>query len=294
MKVNKFIEAEKQEQGNVSKACRLLKVSRSAYYEWSKQKVSSREGENLKLTAQVKELFEGSRRTYGAPRIVQILRRRGYRCGRKRIARLMAQNGWVARCPKRFKKTTEADPLAQITAVDLLRRNFKVKKPNRIWVGDITYIRTWQGWMYLATVIDLYSRRVVGWAMAQHMRAELVVDALKMAIRNRCPNAGLIFHSDRGSQYTSKDYCQLLCKHKIRQSLSRPGQCWDNAVAESFFSTLKAELISCQSWPNLQRAFKAISEFIEIFYNRQRIHSTLGYLSPAEFEEGRLILSHAA
>lgn len=280
-----FIEAEKAGQGNVMVTCELFCVSRSAYYEWEKKDASRRELGDADLGEQIRRIHKKSRQTYGAPRVHWALRQQGERCSRKRVARLMRQLGLVGRYPKRWKKTTIADPGARATALDLIGRNFKPGTHlDHTWAGDITYVRTWEGWMYLASVIDLASRRVVGWAMADHMRAELVGDALEMAIGARHPKPGLIFHSDRGSQYTSGTFTRLLTAHGIQQSLSRPRQCWDNAVSEAFFSTLKAELLHRQSWPTRSLARRAIFEFIEVFYNRQRLHSTLGYLSPAAYE----------
>jgi transposase InsO family protein len=284
-----FIEAEKAGQGNVVLTCELFEVSRSAYYDWEKREPSQRELEDAELEKQIERVHRKSRRTYGAPRVHQDLRQQGKRHARKRVARLMRKLGLVGRCPKRWKKTTIADPGAKPTAVDLIGRRFQPGMVlDRYWAGDITYIRTWEGWMYLATVIDLASRRVVGWAMADHMRAELVCDALKMALRARAPGPGLVFHSDRGSQYTSGDFTRLLAAHGIQQSLSRPRQCWDNAVAESFFATLKAELVNQHPWPTRDKARQAIFEFIEVFYNRQRLHSALGFRSPAAYEAGQL------
>ncbi len=198
----------------------------------------------------------------------------------------MRRRGLVGRCQRRFKRTTIPDPAAETVAVDLLQRNFDAAalELNQAWCGDISYVWTWEGWLYLATVIDLASRRVVGWAMAEHMRTTPVSDALRMAVESRRPPPGLMFHSDRGSQYTAKDFTALLAGHEIRQSLSRPRQCWDNAVAESWFATLKSELIHRRSWPTRAEARQAIFEVIEVFYNRRRLHSSLGYLSPAEYE----------
>jgi len=196
----------------------------------------------------------------------------------------MRQQGLIGRCKRRWTKTTFSDPEA--AAVDLLKRVFGpgTVEVDRVYVGDITYVRTWEGWLYLATVIDLASRRVVGWAMADHMRASLVCDALSMAIDARRPAPGLIFHSDRGTQYTSSDFAQLLEAHQVTQSFSRPRQCWDNAVAESWFASLKEECIHRQSWPTRTHARRAIFDYIEVFYNRQRLHSSLGYLTPVEYE----------
>jgi transposase InsO family protein len=205
---------------------------------------------------------------------------------RKRVARIMVQQGLAGRCKRRWRRTTIADPEAQ-AAADLVKRVFGpgTVEVDRIYVGDITYVWTWEGWAYLATVIDLASRRVVGWAIADHMETSLVTDALSMAVATRRPAPGFIMHTDRGSQYTSAEFRQLLEAHHGVQSLSRKGQCWDNAVGESWFSTLKEELIHRQSWATITQVRRAVFEFIEVFYNRQRLHSSLGYLSPAEYEQ---------
>ena len=288
MNLYPFIEAEKAEQdGNVATACALLEVSRSAYYVWSRHCPSKRELSDAELGERIVEIHETSRHTYGAPRITAALRRQGICVGKKRVARLMVARGLAGRCKRRFKNTTISDPNTK--AVDLIRRVFGpgVRELDSAWCGDITYVRTWEGWLYLASVIDLASRRVVGFAMADHMRAELVTDALQMALDRRRPARGLIFHSDRGSQYTSEAFRQLLHDNGIVQSLSRPGQCWDNSVAEAWFSTLKEELIYRHPWPTRAQARRAIFEFVEVFYNRSRLHSTLDYLTPAEYEEKR-------
>lgn len=285
MSVFPFIEAEKAAQhGNVAKACELLEVSRSAYYDWSAHVPSRRRLDDEALGERIQAVYDQSRGTYGWPRVHRALRRDGVHVSRKRVARIMRQKGLVGRCRRRWTKTTTPDPEA--AAVDLLKRAFEpgTVELDRVYVGDITYIWTWEGWAYLATVIDLASRRVVGWAVADHMRAELVCDALRMAIDARRPGAGLIFHSDRGTQYNSAEFRQLLEASKITQSFSRPRQCWDNAVAESWFSTLKLELIDRQSWATRAQVRRAVFEFIEVFYNRRRLHSSLGYLSPAEYE----------
>jgi transposase InsO family protein len=290
MKLYPFIEAEKAEQdGNVAMACVLLKVSRSAYYEWSKHIPTARDLSDAELGDKIVDIFTKSRRTYGAPRILTALAEDGICVGQKRVARLMVRRGLVGRCKRRFKVTTTPDPEATSVAPDLIKRNFlpEAHQLDTAWCGDITYIRTWEGWLYLATVIDLASRRVVGFAMADHMRTDLVCDALEMAIAQRKPAAGLKFHSDRGSQYTSETFRELLRQHHVVQSLSRPRQCWDNAVAESWFATLKEELIYRQGWPTRTAARRAIFEFIEVFYNRQRLHSSLGNLTPIAYEERR-------
>ena len=285
MSVYSFIEAEKSEQGNVAKACALLEVSRSAFYEWSHHVPSARQVADDELAERIEVIHEASRRTYGWPRVHRALHDDGVRVSRKRVARIMRQRGLIGRCKRRWTKTTVSDP--EVVAVDLLKRGFGpgTVELDRVYVGDVTYIRTWEGWAYMATVIDLASRRLVGWAVADHMRTELVTDALRMAIEHRRPAPGLIFHSDRGTQYTSKEFTGLLAEHEMVQSLSRPRQCWDNAVAESFFATLKGELIDRQSWATRTQVRRAVFEYVEVFYNRQRLHSSLGYLSPANYEK---------
>lgn len=285
MSVFPFIEAEKAERhGNVARACELLEVSRSAYYDWSRHVPSRRSFDDEALGEHIERIHRDSRRTYGWPRVHRALRNEGVHASRKRVARIMRRKGLVGRCRRRWTKTTIPDPEA--TAVDLLRRVFGpgTVELDRIYVGDITYIRTWEGWAYLATVMDLASRRVVGWAVADHMRAELACDALRMALDTRRPVPGLIFHSDRGTQYTSAEFRRLLDANEIRQSMSRPRQCWDNAVIESWFGTLKAELIDRQSWSTRAHVRRAVFDFIEVFYNRQRLHSSLNYLCPADYE----------
>ena len=286
MNVYPFIEAEQAERRNVSKACALLEVSRAAYYQWSQHNECAREREDQVLAERVRDIHTDSKGTYGTPRVHAELRKEGMRVSRKRVARLMRLQNLVGRCRRRFQRTTVADPQAGTVAADLLQRGFGAQAfaLNQAWCGDITYIHTWEGWLYLATVIDLASRRVVGWAMADHMRTELVSDALRMAIASRAPAPGTIFHTDRGSQYTSGEFRELLANANMRQSLSRPGQCWDNAVAESWFATLKDELIDRHTWPTRAQARQAMFEFIEGFYNRRRLHSSLGYLSPTEYE----------
>lgn len=281
-----FIEAEKVGQRSVNRACAVLEVSRAAYYEWHRQQPSRRAQEDVELTEQVKAIFKGSRRTYGSPRVHSELRQRGRRCSRKRVERLMRQEGLQGRPPKRRRRTTIPDPEPPPELTDLIGRRFDPSELalNACWAGDITYVRTWEGWMYLATVIDLASRLVVGWAMADHMRAELVCDALQMAIARRRPEPGLTFHSDRGSQYTSKQFRELLDRHGIRQSVTRPRQCWDNAVLEAFWSTLKVELVQRYPWATRALARQAVFEWIESFYNLRRLHSSLGYQTPAAYE----------
>jgi putative transposase len=275
-----FIEAEKAEQRNVAKACELLEVSRSAFYEWHKHLRSARELADDELAERIEEIYDDSKGTYGWPRVHRQLRRDGVHVSRKRVARIMRQRGLIGRCRRRWTKTTISDPA--VAAVDLIKRAFGpgTVELDRIYVGDITYIWTWEGWAYLATVIDLASRRVVGWALADHMRAELVCDALRMAIEHRPPV--------EPEQYTSTEFTDLLAANEITQSLSRPRQCWDNAVAESFFASLKVELIDRRSWATRAQVLHAVFDYIERFFNRRRLHSTLGYLTPAEYEATKI------
>jgi transposase InsO family protein len=280
-----FIEAEKVERRNVAKACELMEVSRSAFYDWHQHQPTRRALDDEALGERIAEIHTAMRGVYGWPRVYAQLRREGFHVSRKRVARIMRQRGLIGRCKRRATKTTFSDPEA--AAVDLLKRAFGpgTVEVDRVYVGDITYIWTWEGWLYLATVIDLASRRVVGWAMADHMRASLVVDALEMALDARRPGPGLIFHSDRGTQYTSAEFAQLLEANHVTQSFSRPRQCWDNAVAESWFASLKEECIHRQSWPTRAQVRRAVFDYIEVFYNRQRLHSSLGYLTPVEYEQ---------
>lgn len=260
-------------------------MSKSGYYAWCNRPPSPRNQENEQLSQQIATIHQQSRQTYGAPRIHAALNARGFQVGRHRVARLMAQAGICVRPKRRFKLTTDSNhPFA--IAPNVLGRNFTATEPDQAWVADITYIPTLQGWLYLAVIIDLFSRRVVGWSMAEHMRVDLVLAALQVALGHRLPAAsGLVFHSDRGSQYASHDYRGALQAAGISCSMSRRGNCWDNAVAESFFGTLKTELIHAQSFATRELAKTAIVEWIEVFYNRQRIHSTLNYLSPVQFEQ---------
>jgi putative transposase len=284
VKVDPFIEAEKVAGHNVAKACGLLEVSKSAFYERRNGAPSQRDVTDAELLGQITAIHTESKGTYGAPRIHKELLHRHIACGKRKVTRLMRQAGMEGRCKKRWRKTTVADPAAELTR-DLIQRHFgPCAQMDRRYVGDITYISTWEGWAYLATVIDLASRRIVGWALADHMRTELVQDALTMAFENRAPEQGVIFHSDRGCQYTSRDFAELARANGVVLSVGRKGECWDNAVAESFFATIKRELIDTRSWPTRAGLRRGVFEYVEGWYNTRRLHSTLGYLSPAQYE----------
>jgi transposase InsO family protein len=284
-----FIEAENARgQATVTQACRLLQVSRTAYYHHRATTAaggSARARADAVLTERIITVHHHSHGTYGAPRIQAELAAAGHHHSRKRIARLLRQSHRAGQARKRWRTTTVPDPTAT-TPPDLISRDFSCVAGggNRRWCGDITYINTWQGWLYLATVIDLASRRVVGWATADHLRTDLPEQALRAALAGRRPAAGVIFHSDRGCQYTSEQYRRAATRAGVRLSVGRKGQCWDNAVAESFFATIKTELLDRQPWPTRTQAHQAIFEWIEGWYNTRRRHSSLGYLSPAHYE----------
>lgn len=278
-----FIAATKDESYPVSFMCRHLGVSRAGFYVWRKRSCSNHAQRDQVLGDKVEATFTELRGVCGAPRVHDALGKAGESTSKKRVARLMSERGLSAKAPKSFVRTTDSTHDLAISE-NLLARDFTAAAPNRAWVSDITYVRTWEGWLYLAVVIDLFSRRVVGFAVDDHMRAELAVEALHMATRERRPGPGLIHHSDRGSQYASADYQKQLCAYGMRTSMSRKGDCWDNAVAESFFATFKRELIDRQPWPTRRRAKAAIAEYVACFYNTTRAHSTLGFNSPVDFE----------
>ncbi len=266
-----------------------MKVSRSGYYAWRVRPPSRRDQADADLGVRIERIHRGSRETYGAPRIHAALQAEGVRVGNKRVNRLMRQAG-LEGCHRRRKKTprtTIRDPRA-VPAADLVDRDFAPQAANTLWVADITYLPTWEGFDYLAFVLDAYSRRCVGWAMASHLRAELVTDALDMALGRRDPEPGLIHHSDRGSQYTSVAFGQRLAEAGAVPSMGSVADPYDNALAESFVATLKREIVEQASWPSRESVRSALFEFIEVFYNRRRLHSALGYRSPAQFEEVRI------
>ncbi len=267
----------------VTLLCQTLRVSTQGYYRWHKREPSLRRRSDAALLERIRLVHQSSRRTYGSPRVHRELREQGVLCSRKRVARLMGLHGIRAKTVRRFRVTTNSAHALPV-APNLLNRQFTVKSPNQSWVTDITYVPTREGWLYLCVYLDLFSRRVVGWAMSERMTAELVSSALCMAVQQRRPEAGLLVHSDRGSQYASEFYQRQLRNHHFVCSMSRKGNCWDNAPAESFFHTLKGELTHHANYRTRTQARTELFEFIEVFYNRTRRHSTLLYQSPLLFE----------
>jgi len=267
----------------VALLCRVLEVSRSGFYAWQQRPAAGHTLQDQSLGLEIAAIFAESRGRYGSPRVHAELRMRGQRTARKRVARLMRIASLRARERRRFRCTTDSNHGMAITG-NLLARRFAVLAPNTGWVTDITYLWTLEGWLYLAVILDLFSRRVVGWALNERLERKLALEAMHMAVVQRHPPQGLLHHSDRGSQYASTEYQQLLTKYGIRSSMSRKGNCWDNAVAESFFATLKLELVYQSQWNSRAQARSEVFEYIERFYNRQRRHSALGYLCPDEFE----------
>jgi transposase InsO family protein len=267
----------------VQKMCRVIGASRSGYYRWKRQPRSKRLKDNEKILMGIRESHKNSKRTYGSPRITEDLQAKGTTCSENRVARLMRANGIVAKTVKKFKATTNSKhdlPVAE----NLLKQNFVAEKPNTVWVSDITYIWTLEGWLYLAVILDLYSRQVVGWAMSDRLTSDFAIKALYQAIGRRNPISCCIFHSDRGVQYASADFREALGAFGFIQSMSRKGNCYDNAVAESFFHTLKLEHVYDYRYETRTEAIQSVFEYIEMFYNRQRRHSALGYRSPVSFE----------
>ena len=278
----KFIDGHRSK-FEVGKMCRALRVSRSGYYAWRKKPVSKREKENGQLVEEIREIHEGSRYTYGSPRVHAELWERGYFIGHNRVARLMRENRIRAKMKKKFKITTHSKHRFPV-AENLLRGDIKIKRPNQVWVSDITYIRSAEGWLYLCIIMDLYSRSIVGWSMEERLTKELVLKSLERACLRRTVERGIIFHSDRGSQYASNDFRALITGKGFIASMSGKGNCYDNAHAESFFHTIKTEEVYGNTYRTRQEAKLSIFEYIEVFYNRVRKHSQLGYLSPYQFE----------
>lgn len=273
--------------------CRVLEISRSGFYSWIGRSESATAKANARLAVEIVAVHKQSRSTYGSPRVHAELVANGHVVGENRVSRLMRSEGIHARRKPRFKATTDSKHALPI-ASNQLARNFEVGAPNVAWVTDITYVETREGWLYLSVILDLFSRRVVGWATSNSLSTTIALDALAMALKSRRPCKGLIHHSDRGCQYASGVYRHALAAADIRRSMSRKGDCWDNAVAESFFSTIKAELIHRQDFSSRDSATAAIDEYIRVFYNHQRRHSHNGYLSPVAFELKSQIAAKAA
>jgi len=274
---------EHEKQFHTAAMCRALRVSRSGYYSWLMRPESNRSRENRRLLAQITDVHKRSRGVYGSPRVHWQLRKAGERCSRGRVARLMRAAGIAAKQQRKYAATTDSRHNLPV-ATNLLERRFNVAAPNTVWVGDITYIPTHEGWLYLSAVMDLNSRYIAGWSMQERLESDLAVEALRMAYARRKPARGLLHHTDRGSQYASGAYQELLAEYGMKASMSGKGDCYDNAPMESFFHTLKTELIHQRSYLSREEAKRDIFEYIEVFYNRQRLHSSLGYQSPAEFE----------
>lgn len=275
--------AEHQDQWPVSVQCEVLKVSRSGFYAWRTREPSQTEQRQIEMTRQIQEIHQASRQTYGAPRVHAELLARGTPCNRKTIAKYMKQARIQANSVRRFRVTTTDSNHRQPVAPNVVDRQFSPSRKNETWAGDVTYISTKEGWLYLAVVEDLFTREIVGWAMSSENDSRLVVDALQMGLSQCCPGENLVAHSDRGVQYASEHYQRLLKKHGITCSMSRKGNCWDNAPVESFFATLKKELVHHQNYATRAEARQSLFDFIEVFYNRKRRHSGIGYLIPAKF-----------
>lgn len=275
---------EYKQEFKIKSMARVLGVSRSGYYAWLKPKHGDKEQERIILTGHILRVFNESKRSYGSPRIYRQLKNEGISCGKNRIAKLMRNSALIARKKRKYKKpVTERHDRS--FAANLLNRKFNYAKPNCAWVSDVSYFWTRSGWLHLAIVMDLFSRRIIGWSMSSHVDKDLTLGAFNMALINRKPRHRLIHHCDQGAEYTNHEYQDALQDNGIASSMSRSGNCYDNAVAESFFKTIKTELAKKQKFSTIEEARAAIFEYIEIFYNRQRLHSTLGYVSPAEFEQ---------
>ena len=281
-----FIQAQKAH-FPVEFMCEQLEVSRSGYYAWAERPESTRQQQDKQLAQEVQKAHRDSRGTYGSPRVHAELQAQGHKVSRKRVARLMGEQQLEARRKRRTVRTTDSNHKNPV-APNVLERDFSPDQPNSTWATDITYVWTSEGWLYLAVVLDLFSRMVVGWSISERIDTQLVLGALEMALEGREPPRGLIHHSDRGSQYASAEYRQALASRGIQCSMSRKGNCWDNAVVESFFSSLKQELVYTTHFDTRHQARSALFEYIEVFYNRRRRHSSLGYLSPLDYERATL------
>ena len=270
----------------VGVCCDVLGVSRSGYYAWLGRPASARDRRREDLAGKVRRAHEENRGVYGSPRVCRVLQAQGETACENTVAKVMREAGVRAKTKRKYVPRTTDSSHGRPVAENLLGRDFAAELPDRKWAADITYVPTAEGWLYLAAVVDLCSRKVVGWSMADHMRTDLVSDALGMALARRRPGEGLLHHSDRGSQYASGDYRHLLQSHGITCSMSGKGDCWDNAAMESFFATLKTELVNHEHYGTREEARASVFEYIEVFYNRKRLHSSLGYLSPEQFEAG--------
>jgi transposase InsO family protein len=278
-----FIHTEKANH-RIGPMCRLLEVTRQGYYAWRNRAPSTRVADDEALSAVIREVFDESRQSYGSPRVLAALRTRGLRVSKRRVERAMRGMGLTPPTCGRHCKTTIQNPM-DAPAPNTLDRDFTASRPNERWVTDITYVWTAAGWSYIAAILDLFSRRVVGWAISSSLETSLVDRALSMALLNRRPHEALLYHSDRGCQYTSHDHRKRLADLGISVSMSRKGNCWDNAVSESFFATMKRELIHRRAWLSREDLRRAVFEYIEVFYNRRRIHSFLNYKTPTQFEQ---------
>ncbi len=278
-----FIEAEKALYP-VTLLCHVMRVSRSGFYAWQQRRPSRRAQETQRLDAQIKELFEASKGRSGSPKITRALSDRGWRVGKNRVARRMRQMGLRSIVRRRFRITTDSKHACPV-APNRLQRDFTAERPNQVWVSDLTYLRVGRSWLYLVVFLDLYSRKIVGWALSSSLDHTVALRALRRAVERRCPPRGLIIHSDRGIQYACTGFASWVADRGFVQSMSRKGDCWDNAVAESFFHLLKSELAHHCRWLNYEAAHRDLFDYIEIFYNRERSHSTLDYVSPAQFEK---------
>lgn len=277
-----FIE-EHREEFSVELMCDVLNISKSGYWDWRKRDKTPIEAKRNDLLEKIVRVHHSSRKTYGSPRVYKILKGMGMNCSKSTIERLMRENGIRAKTWRKFKATTHSNhdyPVAR----NVINRDFSTKAPNRLWCTDITYLWTLEGWLYLAVILDAFTRKIVGWAMNERMTQSLVSDALEMAVNRQKPKPGLIHHSDRGTQYAADDYQDLLQKYAMICSMSRKGDCWDNAMAESFFHTLKTEHVYHEQFKTRCDAKSSVFEWIEVFYNRQRIHSAIGFVSPECYE----------
>lgn len=271
----------------VGLSCRVLGLSRSGYYAWRARPVSDQQRRRDALAVRIRVTHREHRGRYGSPRIHWALRARGEAVSENTVARIMREEGIRGKIKRKFVPRTTDSVHGHPVAPNVLNREFEATAPNRVWLSDITYIRTDEGWLYLAGVLDLFSRKIVGWSMGDHLRAELAGDALKMAVRRRRTGPGLLHHSDRGIQYACDDYQGLLAHHRMETSMSGKGNCYDNAVMESFWATLKTELVHGERYATREQARRSITEYMELFYNRKRLHSSLGYVSPETFEAGQ-------